>query len=380
MEIQNYNSISNISQLYIEIKILNKKISTLENENIHINEMLNTEISHRKNYEESISFNLSKFHQEIMDDVNQTNTIFLQSLQQINNNKYKNLKPEIISNIGDELYKENNINFNNYSFDSVKTTPLKQNKNLNENQKQKQSFEDIVKSEFEQYRHELNKNTLKIESLEKMLNDLLNEKDSNKNNMDTNFEKLSELQKNFENFKKQTVNNFISFKNDFNSNIENNKNYLEQIDDIINNFDKKIKNFENSFQNDFQEFSNNKQKYEKIINDFSFNINNEIKNIHTSFNNQLNEHGNEIDKFEKYILEEHEKFITFVQNHVDESINSIKGLFDLNGDDINKLNLKIEIIQDLIKKLRIDVFQNISDSQEFMQNKIDSILRMIGKE
>lgn len=379
MENQNSNPISNISQLYNEIQRLNKKISTLENDNTNIKEILKNEISRRKNYEDSISFNLSKFHKEIMDDVNQTNSTFFQSLQQVHNNRYKTIKPEIINNIGDELFKEN-ISFNNYSFDSIKNVPLPQNQNVNENQNKQKTFEDIVNSEFEQYRHELNKNVLKTESLEKTINDLLNKKDSNKNDININFEKFYEFQKNFENFQKQTVNNFISFKKDFNSNIENNKNFLEKINDIINNFDKKIQNCENNFENNFQEIFNNKRNYEQVVNDFSLNINNEMKNMKISLSNQLTEHGSEIDKFEKYILEEHEKFISFVQNHIDESTNSIKGLFDLNGDDINKLNYKIEIMQDLIKKLRTDVFKNISDSEEFMQNKIDSILRMIGKE
>ena len=92
------------------------------------------------------------------------------------------------------------------------------------------------------------------------------------------------------------------------------------------------------------------------------------------------EQGHEIEIFEKYISQEHEKFVKFIQTHFDEQISSIKKLFDFNVDDIKKLNEKIEIIHEIIKKVRNDVFKSISDSEEFMENKYQSLFRLINKE
>ena len=62
------------------------------------------------------------------------------------------------------------------------------------------------------------------------------------------------------------------------------------------------------------------------------------------------------------------------------NISSIKKLFDFNADDIKKLNDKTEIIQDIIKKVRSDVFKSINDSEEFLENKYQSLFRLINKE
>ena len=97
-------------------------------------------------------------------------------------------------------------------------------------------------------------------------------------------------------------------------------------------------------------------------------------------NKQVTEQNKEIENFEKFISQEHSKFVDFIQNRLDESISSIKKLFDFNVDDIKKLNEKIEIIQEIIKKVRIDVFQSINDSEEFMENKYQSLFRLINKE
>ena len=109
-------------------------------------------------------------------------------------------------------------------------------------------------------------------------------------------------------------------------------------------------------------------------------INNELNEFHIAINGQVAEQGQEIEIFEKYISQEHEKFVKFIQTHFDEQISSIKKLFDFNGDDIKKLNEKIEIIQEIIKKVRNDVFKSISDSEEFMENKYQSLFRLINKE
>ena len=105
-----------------------------------------------------------------------------------------------------------------------------------------------------------------------------------------------------------------------------------------------------------------------------------MNEFHLELNKQIKDQSNEIENLEKFISQEHEKFVEFIQNRLDESISSIKKLFDFNIKDITKLNNKLEIVQENIKKVRTDVFQNINDSEEFLENKYQSLFRLINKE
>ena len=47
---------------------------------------------------------------------------------------------------------------------------------------------------------------------------------------------------------------------------------------------------------------------------------------------------------------------------------------------LKNYSILIEIIQDIIKKVRSDVFKSINDSEEFLENKYQSLFRLINKE
>ena len=138
--------------------------------------------------------------------------------------------------------------------------------------------------------------------------------------------------------------------------------------------------FEKNYTQSNDNNSEKKNDLDKILKNINQTLNNEMNEFHLEINKQVREHTREIENFEKFISQEHEKFVEFIQNRLDESISSIKKLFDFNADDIKKLNDKIEIIQDIIKKVRSDVFKSINDSEEFLENKYQSLFRLINKE
>ena len=57
----------------------------------------------------------------------------------------------------------------------------------------------------------------------------------------------------------------------------------------------------------------------------------------------------------------------------------LKKLFDYANEDIEILKGKIENLDDSIKKLRIEVFKGINQTEEFLEKKYDSIYRIINK-
>ena len=417
-----------LSKIYIEINLLKEKIELLEKDNYNINKVLEKEIQKNKNidnnlistdiiilkkrqdqFEGAMIRDFSKFKNEI----NNSNSNLLQKVENlisqynINNEKNNNnisqeeeennneddiKKNNNIKNIGEELFKENiNYNNHNYSRDSIKSnyiskkekkSPKKSNKstkvivknpNLNE-------IQDILNKEFSQYHSELNKNFLKLSLLEKKYNGLSTQYYTEINNINNNIKSLNELKKDFENFKNNINSNLHNLKDDFSHNAENNKLFISEISKIIEDFQKKLNIFDKNNNKFNEQYLLTKNNIDETMNDIMRKLNNELNEFHKSINDQVTEQGQEIDNFEKFMSQEHEKFVQFIQNHLDESISSIKKLFDFNGDDIKKLNEKIEIIQEIIKKVRNDVFKSINDSEEFLENKYESLFRLINKE
>jgi len=422
------NNKLDLKDLYEEINKLKEKISCIDKDNFNKNQILIKELERAKNVENNAIINevnimkkrqdqfegamlrdFSKFKNDILNDINLNNSNLLQNFENMmyNNNLNQNIQNENNenydeknnnkednknndnknNNIGDELFKEN-INYinHNYSIDSIKSNYIvKKEKDKNQKSKPKsiinqKKIEEMMNKEFSQYRTELNKNVVKLSLLEKKYNGLSEQYYKDIKDINDSIKSLNNYQKNFEEFQNNTNSNLKNFKDDFKHNVENNKLFITEISKIIEDFQRKLNFYENNFTKVSEQNIMTKNNLEENFKSLAQKINNELNEFHIAINSQVTDQGQEIESFEKYISQEHEKFVKFIQTHFDEQISSIKKLFDFNGDDIKKLNEKIEIIQEIIKKVRNDVFKSISDSEEFMENKYQSLFRLINKE
>ena len=425
------NNKLDLSNVYTEINLLKEKIALLEKDNYNINNILEKEIKKNKNignnlistdiiilkkrkdqFEGAMIRDFSKFKNEIINNINNSNSNLLQNVENLisqnninndnndinlsqeeeNNNEDDIKKNNNVKNIGDELFKENiNYNNHNYSRDSIKSNYITQKEKKSPKKSKTKSnttqatlnlneFKDILNKELSQYRSELNKNDLKLSLLEKKYNGLSTKDYTDTNNINNNLKSLNDLKKDFENFQNKINSNLQNLKDGFSHNVENNKLFISEISKIIEDFQKKINIFEKNNNKFNEQYLLTKNNIDETMKDIMQKLNNELNEFHKSINLQVSEQSQEIDNFEKFMSQEHEKFVQFIQNHLDESISSIKKLFDFNGDDIKKLNEKIEIIQEIIKKVRNDVFKSINDSEEFLENKYESLFRLINKE
>lgn len=425
----NSNNKLDLKDLYEEINKLKEKISFIEKENFNKNQILIKELERAKNMENNTVINdvnimkkrqdqfegamlrdFAKFKNDILNDINLNNTNLLQNFENMiynnnlnqnidnfeNNENYDNKEDNKNknndnrnnnNNIGDELFKEN-INYvnHNYSIDSINSNYIVK-KEANKNQKTKpksiitqKKIEEMLNKEFSQYRTELNKTVVKLSLLEKKYNGLSEQYYKEIKDINDIIKSMGGAQKNFDEFQKNTILNLKNVKDDFRHNVDNNKLFISEISKIIEEFQRKINLYENNFNKLSDQYIMTKNNLDENYKSLAQKINNELNEFHIAINGQVAEQGQEIEIFEKYISQEHEKFVKFIQTHFDEQISSIKKLFDFNGDDIKKLNEKIEIIQEIIKKVRNDVFKSISDSEEFMENKYQSLFRLINKE
>lgn len=346
----NNNNNSNLD-IITQIQILSQKISRLEESNNNLSQLLNDEISQRQNLEKHSVTSLDAFSSQL-------------NILKNNYDKMEEVLVENISKIKEEV-KSSNKNNNN----------LQQNIYQNNNNINNDNIKDILQKEFIQYRTEINNNFSKIELLENQMNITNKEYQQNLNEINKKVDNYYNELRPIKDYQKKSKTNFINIKEEFQKNLNNNQNFLNDVNSIILDFKKNMDIYNSSYNKYISEI----KKLNENVNIDKEKNNNKIINIEKEINDYINERNQELDNFENHLLNEYDKFINFIQMKFEELNEGVKKLVDYNGEDINLIKEKMELFQEANKKLRIDLFKGLNETEDFFEKKYNSILNIINK-
>ena len=347
----NNNNNSNLD-IITQIQILSQKISRLEESNNNLSQLLNDEISQRQNLEKHSVTSLDAFSSQL-------------NILKNNYDKMEEVLVENISKIKEEV-KSSNKNNNNLQQN------IYQNNNNNINN---DNIKDILQKEFIQYRTEINNNFSKIELLENQMNITNKEYQQNLNEINKKVDNYYNELRPIKDYQKKSKTNFINIKEEFQKNLNNNQNFLNDVNSIILDFKKNMDIYNSSYN----KYINEIKKLNENVNIDKEKNNNKIINIEKEINDYINERNQELDNFENHLLNEYDKFINFIQMKFEELNEGVKKLVDYNGEDINLIKEKMELFQEANKKLRIDLFKGLNETEDFFEKKYNSILNIINK-
>ena len=376
---------SKICDIGLDLQKIFKKLSKLESQHDNFLQLLNTEISQRQNlekhtittheafsgqlsalketydhFEEAISTSMEKNRLAILEEVQKKNTNLINLFESnLNSEKAQNFTLSANPNI---KHLENQVMSIDTQIEDKFT-----------------KIDEMITNEFKQYRSELNSNVVKIEFIEKKMNESFT---TIKNDIVNIVKEINFIKKDMEQFKtfrKTTVQNFQSFQKDFIKNDEIISQFSSKIDLLISDLESKMKNYDDLFTNHTSDLEGIKNEIFNQFKEMNTTLTNKMKNFGDNTTNQIECNNKEIDHFEKHIISEHEKFINFIQNHLDEQNGNIRKLFDYVNDDIDMLKSKGDTMESLMKKLRADVFNSINETEEFLQKKYESIFRIVNK-
>ena len=376
---------SKICDIGLDLQKIFKKLSKLESQHDNLLQLLNTEISQRQNlekhtittheafsgqlsalketydhFEEAISTSMEKNRLAILEEVQKKNTNLINLFESnLNSEKAQNFTLSANPNI---KHLENQVMSIDTQIEDKFT-----------------KIDEMITNEFKQYRSELNSNVVKIEFIEKKMNESFT---TIKNDIVNIVKEINFIKKDMEQFKtfrKTTVQNFQSFQKDFIKNDEIISQFSSKIDLLISDLESKMKNYDDLFTNHTSDLEGIKNEIFNQFKEMNTTLTNKMKNFGDNTTNQIECNNKEIDHFEKHIISEHEKFINFIQNHLDEQNGNIRKLFDYVNDDIDMLKSKGDTMESLMKKLRADVFNSINETEEFLQKKYESIFRIVNK-
>ena len=346
-----FNNNNSNSDIITQIQILSQKISRLEESNNNLSQLLNDEISQRQNLEKHSVTSLDAFSSQL-------------NILKNNYDKMEEVLVENISKIKEEV-KSSNKNNNN----------LQQNIYQNNNNINNDNIKDILQKEFIQYRTEINNNFSKIELLENQMNITNKEYQQNLNEINKKVDNYYNELRPIKDYQKKSKTNFINIKEEFQKNLNNNQNFLNDVNSIILDFKKNMDIYNSSYNKYISEI----KKLNENVNIDKEKNNNKIINIEKEINDYINERNQELDNFENHLLNEYDKFINFIQMKFEELNEGVKKLVDYNGEDINLIKEKMELFQEANKKLRIDLFKGLNETEDFFEKKYNSILNIINK-
>ena len=351
----------------IENDCLLPKITKIEQTLSQIANQLHSEILSRKQLEESSYKNTEFLNKKIL---NLESTFSHYDIE--------------INKTFERLHREvgNDINIKNGAL--IKMLKPKSERNTNECYSEMNDpnvkYDQYIKNEFMQYRTELNTLVSRLTSTEinidKKIESLTNEIENIKKDISFIRNSIDDIMTH----STQVDNSSALYKSEIEKNIKSINSCLSQ---IINNDLPKHENVLNSListqrSNSVQSestFVDIRNKIQSLDDD----LNKKLRQLKETLITQMNNQNKEIDNFEKHILTEHDKFITFIQTHLDEQNVNIKKLFDYVNDDIEILKGKNSTMENLIKKLRTDVFKSINETEDFLQKKYESIFRIVSK-
>ena len=233
-----------------------------------------------------------------------------------------------------------------------------------------------IKSEFVQYRTNLNEIKHNLNEFKK---NYCSNNEEIKNNVTTIDKDISYIKETFEDISSRynelenhiQYNNDIQMKcyNDLNCKLNELYNTINEKQDQINN----VKNFENIFNKKFEDLNNLINNINSCIQKNNFDLNNKIKTLKETLLNQINNQFEEINKFEQNMCNNFDKFKLKIYSILEQNTDEIKSICDYTNTDVNLLRNRNQYLEKTIDKLRNDVFDSIKESDNFMFKKIDHL-------
>ena len=382
---------SRICDMGLDIQKIFKKIAKLENANKNLNQSLDEEIEKRhqlekklisindccncqienlnkkiENSDQDLEKKMLKMKNDILQDVQERNSNFMQILQ--SNLDIKANQPQI------NYLQNHNLDSNNNNSNS---NPIMNT--INQGNDKYEKLQNLILNEFDKTKKDINSSKIRIEFIE---------------------ERLKEISSNITKDIISIHNDLLCYKNEFtelknnkivsnqnNDNLKktgiNNQNSILSNSDKLNSFIKEIeiktKTYEDILQshtNNFQILKNDMTNRFKEINS---NVLMKIKSISDGSKENMIKQNEEFEHFEKHFIGEYEKFVSYIQSLFDKQNENVKKIMNFTNADIDMLREKNLALEHSMNQLKTELLKNVNQIEEFLSKKYDSLYRIINK-
>ncbi len=324
-----------------EILKLNKKIQSIDSFNEKLENNLKEEIAFRQNIEKKTFHMNETFNNKFItmrkgfDDLVQVMTEQIESLKtkfsedlHINSNSFLDRFEESIKRIENHEKKSNDSLYDLNNFKNEIGVKI-------------EKLEESLRKDVKDIKKDINSNNMKIEILEKKINEnvlniqheitgLLKDVTYIKNEIEM-----------VKNFKENTILNFKDISEEFIKSEESFNKLTNRLNISIQEFESKIRLFEQTFNLQNDNFANIKKDIYAQIYDSNLNINNKFQLMNDNLFEKLEGYDKRIETFQNSILDENERFTSYLTSQIEQHQKNLKKLNDFTNDDLELLKNKV---------------------------------------
>ena len=371
---------SKFADMNLDLSKINKKVFQFEQYQNHIENLIEEEAKLRQNVEkktflinENLTSEISKikngfdtFSKTIANHIEEIKDQILVDVKN-NNNKFLN------------QFQSNLKRFDEYEkfFENRKDDKLFQ---LNEIENKISILEQVTGNQISVIKNQIKTNSDNIQLIQNKINDsnnLLN------NEMSQLKEEIKILQSQIDELKSNKITNNDSFskiKSDLTRLNQKNEQLQNELNLIVNDVQNKLKHYESINKMLNENFISIKNDINTQLDDMNSLSSKNYNKLQNDLLNQIKESKVQMDKFNINIIEENKKFIDYNQEQLKKQSDNVKQLFEISNDDLDLLKKKCEVLEDVIKKIRTEMINNINNVESFLTKRYDSIFRTMSSE
>ena len=331
----------------------------VEKKTFLINENLTSEISKLKNgfdtFSKTIANHIEEIKDQILVDVKNNNNKFLNQFQS-NLKRFDEYEKFLENRKDDKLFQLTEI--------ENKITILEQ----------------VTGNQISVIKNQIKTNSDNIQLIQNKINDsnnLLN------NEMNQLKEEIKILQSQIDELKSNKIANNDSVskvKSDLTRLNQKNEQLQNELNLIVNEVQNKLKHYESINKMLNENFISIKNDINTQLDDINSLSNKNYTKLQSDLLNQIKECKVQMDKFNINIIEENKKFIDYNQEQLKKQSDNVKQLFEISNDDLDLLKKKCEVLEDVIKKIRTEMINNINNVESFLTKRYDTIFRTMSSE
>ena len=371
---------SKFADMNLDLSKINKKVFQFEQYQNHIENLIEEEAKLRQNVEkktflinENLTSEISKlkngfdtFSKTIANHIEEIKDQILVDVKN-NNNKFLN------------QFQSNLKRFDEYEkfFENRKDDKLFQ---LTEIENKITILEQVTGNQISVIKNQIKTNSDNIQLIQNKINDsnnLLN------NEMNQLKEEIKILQSQIDELKSNKIANNDSVskvKSDLTRLNQKNEQLQNELNLIVNDVQNKLKHYESINKMLNENFSSIKNDINTQLDDINSLSNKNYTKLQSDLLNQIKECKVQMDKFNINIIEENKKFIDYNQEQLKKQSDNVKQLFEISNDDLDLLKKKCEVLEDVIKKIRTEMINNINNVESFLTKRYDTIFRTMSSE
>jgi len=179
-------------------------------------------------------------------------------------------------------------------------------------------------------------------------------------------------------FKENTSFNFSDLTEEINRIDQTSSDLKKKMLLSVQESDLKLKNFEQSLTIETDKLLSAKKDINSQLYDFNLNMCSKFDAINENVLDKFEGLEKNFKNFKIALIDENEKFAGYMMEQHDSSQNNLNKLLEYNNEEVKLLAEKVNNLEDLLKNIRNEFYNNLSELESYTNKKYEAIFKNVN--